>query len=200
MTNLKISHPSDYFECNSESRSFPSHEELKEHSYDFNTNNPAVYCGTYGKYNSGSLEGMWIDLTTFFDYDDFIEFCYNLHADEEDPELMFQDYENFPRELYSESCFDEDDFDTIIKYASFADRDAVDAFLSCFSVDELDKFEDAYQGEFDSEEDFAYHIIDECYDIEQTMGNLSFYFDYEKFARDLFMCDYFFDNGYVFRR
>ena len=81
-----------------------------------------------------------------------------------------------------------------------ADRDAVDAFLSCFSVDELDKFEDAYQGEFDSEEDFAYHIIDECYDIEQTMGNLSFYFDYEKFARDLFMCDYFFDNGYVFRR
>ena len=181
-------------------RSFPSKEEIAYHKYDFNSNNPALYCGTYGKYNNGSIEGMWIDLTTFDDYDEFIEFCCNLHADEDDPELMFQDYENFPRELYSESCFDEDDFDTIIKYASFADRDAVDAFLSCFSVDELDKFEDAYQGEFDSEEDFAYHIIDECYDIEQTMGNLSFYFDYEKFARDLFMCDYFFDNGYVFRR
>lgn len=181
-------------------RSFPSEEEIAYHKYDFNRNNPALYCGTYGKYNNGSIEGMWIDLTTFDEYDEFIEFCCNLHADEDDPELMFQDYENFPRELYSESCFDEDDFDTIIKYASFADRDAVDAFLSCFSVDELDKFEDAYQGEFDSEEDFAYHIIDECYDIEQTMGNLSFYFDYEKFARDLFMCDYFFDNGYVFRR
>lgn len=181
-------------------RSFPSEEEIAYHKYDFNNNNPALYCGTYGKYNNGSIEGMWIDLTTFDEYDEFIEFCCNLHADEDDPELMFQDYENFPRELYSESCFDEDDFDTIIKYASFADRDAVDAFLSCFSVDELDKFEDAYQGEFDSEEDFAYHIIDECYDIEQTMGNLSFYFDYEKFARDLFMCDYFFDNGYVFRR
>ena len=181
-------------------RSFPSEEEIAYHKYDFNSNNPALYCGAYAKYNNGSIEGMWIDLTTFDEYDEFIEFCCNLHADEDDPELMFQDYENFPRELYSESCFDEDDFDTIIKYASFADRDAVDAFLSCFSVDELDKFEDAYQGEFDSEEDFAYHIIDECYDIEQTMGNLSFYFDYEKFARDLFMCDYFFDNGYVFRR
>ena len=25
------------------------------------------------------------------------------------------------------------------------------------------------------------------------------YFDYEKFARDLFMCDYWFDDGFVFR-
>jgi antirestriction protein len=143
---------------------------------------------------------MWIDLTTFDDYDEFIEFCYDLHADEEDPELMFQDYENFPRELYSESCFDEDEFDTIIKYASFADRDAVDAFLTCYSADELDKFDDAYQGEFDSEEDFARHIVDECYDLDKMLGNLSYYFDYDAFARDLFMCDYFYDNGYVFRR
>ena len=200
MTNLNISHPSDYFECNSESRSFPSHEELKEHSYDFNTNNPAVYCGTYGKYNSGSLEGMWIDLTTFFDYDDFIEFCYNLHTDEEDPELMFQDYENFPRELYSESCFDEDEFDTIIKYASFDDRDAVDAFLSCYSVDDLDKFEENYVGYFDSEEDFARHIVDECYDLDKMLGSLSSYFDYSSFADDLFMYDYHFEDGYVFSR
>lgn len=200
MDNLNFSHPSDYFECASESRSFPSHEEMKEHSHDFNSDNPAVYCGTYGKYNNGSLHGMWIDLTSFFDYDEFIEFCKDLHTDEEDPELMFQDFENFPRELYSESCFDEATFDKIIEYANHDDREAVDAFLCCYGIDELDKFEDAYQGKFDSEVDFAYHIIDECYDIERTMGNLSFYFDYDKFARDLFMCDYFFDNGYVFRR
>lgn len=200
MDNLNFSHPSDYFECASESRSFPSHEEMKEHSYDFDSENPAVYCGTYGKYNDGSLHGMWIDLTTFCDYDEFIEFCKDLHADEEDPELMFQDYENFPRELYSESCFGEDTFDTIIEYANHADREAVDAFLCCYAIDELDKFDEVYQGKFDSEEDFARHIVEECYDIERTMGNLSYYFDYGRFARDLFMCDYFFDNGYVFQR
>ena len=181
-------------------RSFPTKDEILEHKHSLDSDNPAVYCGTYGKYNSGSLEGMWIDLTTFFDYDDFIEFCYNLHADEEDPELMFQDYENFPRELYSESCFDEDEFDTIIKYASFDDRDAVDAFLSCYSVDELDKFEEYYVGYFDSEEDFARHIIDECYDLDKMLGSLSSYFDYSSFADDLFMCDYHFEDGYVFRR
>ena len=181
-------------------RSFPTKDEILEHKHSLDSDNPAVYCGTYGKYNSGSLEGMWIDLTTFFDYDDFIEFCYNLHADEEDPELMFQDYENFPRELYSESCFDEDEFDTIIKYANHSDRDAVDAFISCFSVDELDNFEEYYVGYFDSEEDFARHIVDECYDLDKMLGSLSSYFDYSSFADDLFMCDYFFDNGYVFRR
>lgn len=181
-------------------RSFPSKEEIAYHKSDLNSNNPAVYCGTYGKYNCGSIAGMWIDLTTFDDYDEFIEFCCNLHADEDDPELMFQDYENFPRELYSESCFGEDVFDTIIEYANHDDREALDAFLCCYGISEMHKFDDAYVGKFDSEVDFAYHIIDECYDIERTMGNLSFYFDYDKFARDLFMCDYFFDNGYVFRR
>ena len=29
---------------------------------------------------------------------------------------------------------------------------------------------------------------------------LAGYFDYAAFARDLFMCDYYMDNGYVFRR
>ena len=44
--------------------------------------------------------------------------------------------------------------------------------------------------------DFAYEIIEECYDLPEFAKN---YFDYEKFARDLFMCDYWFDDGFVFR-
>ena len=54
--------------------------------------NPSVYCGTYRKYNNGSLFGLWLDITKFNDYDEFIDVCRQLHADEEDPELMFQDY------------------------------------------------------------------------------------------------------------
>ena len=63
---------------------------------------PSVYVGTYGKYNDGSLCGLWIDLSSFNSYDDFIEFCQAIHADEEDPELMVQDYEGFPRLWYNE--------------------------------------------------------------------------------------------------
>ena len=49
---------------------------------------PSVYVGTYAKYNEGSLCGLWVDLSSFDDYDEFINFCKAIHADEEDPELM----------------------------------------------------------------------------------------------------------------
>lgn len=163
---------------------------------------PSVYVGTYGKYNGGSICGLWIDLSTFNDYDDFIDFCKAIHADEEDPELMAQDFEGFPRQWYNEGFMSEDDFDNIIEYSELCDkysREAVDDYMEFH--DELDDFEEAYCGEWDSEEDFARHIVDECYDLEKSMGQLANYFDYEAFGRELFMWDYSMGaNGNVFRR
>lgn len=163
--------------------------------------NPSVYCGTYGKYNNGSLFGLWLDITKFNDYDEFIDVCRQLHADEEDPELMFQDYECFPRELYCESCMGEETFDKILEYGELSDDDkeAFDDFLQNNDYD-MEKFHEAYVGKWGSEEDFAYHIIEECYDLEKMMGDMARFFDYEAFARELFMSDYFMgDNGHVFR-
>lgn len=57
-------------------------------------------------------------------------------------------------------------------------------------------FQDEYQGQYDDEEDFAYQIVEECYDLPEFAKT---YFDYKQFARDLFMCDYWFDDGFVFR-
>uniref|UniRef100_UPI003FF0C08B antirestriction protein ArdA n=1 Tax=Candidatus Limisoma sp. TaxID=3076476 RepID=UPI003FF0C08B len=45
----------------------------------------------------------------------------------------------------------------------------------------------------------AREIINDCYDLERQMGHLANYFDYDAYARDLFMYDYYYDNGYVFR-
>ena len=163
---------------------------------------PSVYVGTYGKYNEGSLCGLWIDLSSFSDYDEFIDFCNAIHADEEDPELMAQDYEAFPRQGYNEGFMSEEDFDHIQEYTELCDKydvDAVDDYMEF--ADELDNFEEAYCGEWDSEEDFARHIVEECYDLEKLMGDLSRYFDYEAFGRDLFMWDYNMGaNNHVFRR
>ena len=62
-----------------------------------------VYVGTYGKYNNGSLFGAWLDLSDYADKEEFYEACRELHKDEEDAEFMFQDYENIPENLISES-------------------------------------------------------------------------------------------------
>lgn len=163
---------------------------------------PSVYVGTYGKYNDGSLSGLWVDISSFRRYDEFIAFCKAIHADEADPELMAQDYENFPRQWYNEGFITEDDFDNILEYTDMCKmhgQEAVNDYLEFY--DGLDNFDDAYYGEWDSEEDFARHIVEECYDIEKAMGNLAVYFDYEAFARDLFMCDYSMgSNNHVFRR
>jgi antirestriction protein len=64
---------------------------------------PALYCGTYAKYNDGSIEGKWLNLRDYADAQAFMQACRDLHHDEADPELMFQDFEGMPRELYSES-------------------------------------------------------------------------------------------------
>lgn len=180
--------------------------DLENYKYDYRTGHPAVYVGTYHKYNCGSLFGMWLDLTTFASYEDFCEVCRFLHRDEADPELMFQDMENFPDEWYNESGLDEDTFDLILQYADLDDdeRRAFDAYIenkgSGRDAEVFDDFRDKYVGEFDSEEEFAEHIADECGMLDKVPESIKQYFNYERFARDLFASDYdFFDNAFVFR-
>lgn len=165
------------------------------------SDNPKVYCGTYYKYNCGSIRGLWVDISTFDCYDDFIDFCNAIHADEDDPELMFQDYECFPEKWYCESCPDEEWFKNIKQYIELCDcyrTDAVDAFIEWEGA-QMEDFDDCYLGSFDSEEDFARLYVEKKYDLESKMGELSIYFDYESYARDLFKGEFYYSDGYVFR-
>lgn len=178
------------------------HEAIALHEADYRDGHPAVYCGTYAKYNNGDLCGLWVDLSSFDSYDDFIDFCKAYHADEDDPELMFQDYECFPEQWYSESCMDEETFDRIAEYVRLQeshDKEALDAYIDWCGDEDFADFDDRYCGKRDDEEDYARQLVDDCYDLDRIMGNLACYFDYAAFARDLFMCDYYFDGGYVFR-
>lgn len=163
-----------------------------------NGTEPAVYVGTYAKYNDGNLFGQWIDVSSFYDYDEFMDYLHRLHADEADPEFMVQDFENFPRALYSETCVcDEDWFDKIKMIAESDQKEAIEAYIDYYGdFDERD-FEDRYEGAWDSEEDFAEYLVDEI--GMENIQNKDYYFDYEKFARDLFISDYDYCDGYVFR-
>ena len=52
------------------------------------TTSPALYVGTYAKYNAGSLGGAWLKLDDYSDRSEFLAACAGLHADESDRELM----------------------------------------------------------------------------------------------------------------
>lgn len=67
--------------------------------------------------------------------------------------------------------------------------------------DWIDEFEEAYQGEMSTRE-FAEQLADEFMPSENSVNYHEFlvrYFDYEMFERDLFMGDYWENDGYIFR-
>lgn len=69
--------------------------------------------------------------------------------------------------------------------------------LSEEDADDLIKaFQDEYIGQYDDEETFATQIVAECYELPDFAET---YFDYQRFARDLLMFDYWFDEVFVFR-
>lgn len=158
-----------------------------------------LYVGTYRKYNNGSIAGGWLTLNEFADVDEFIEKCKEIHSDEEDPELMFQDSEELPDRFFTESSVSP----LFWELDDYADLDAIGEYMDWrgISADEFDisDFEDSFNGYYDSKEEFAEQLLDECGDLSSIPESLRYYFDYEKFARDLFMSDYYFSNGYVFR-
>lgn len=168
-------------------------------------NDAALYVGTYHKYNCGSIEGEWVKLLDYSDKDDFLTYCAKLHKDESDPEFMFQDYENLPADFYSECSIsaefwefaeklqDENiDYDTFCAWANNYGRD--------LTADAIADFQDAYMGDYDSENDFADELAEQngWFDAMEKFGMNASYFDTESFARDLFMDGFTFINGSVF--
>lgn len=172
-------------------------EEIQAHEAD--NDSPSLYIGTYGKYNGGSLRGLWVDLSSFDSAEDFWQFCRDLHADEDDPEFMAQDFQNFPEMLYSESPDTETiekiinlftEYDDNEREAIFEYWDEIDGRAEASDI--LDKL--AYNGDFS---DYAAEMADEqlaCANCEDWVKN---YFDYAAFERDL-RYDYNITTNYVF--
>ena len=166
-----------------------------------------IYVGTYAKYNNSSLFGKWLDLSDFADKDEFISECRKLHFDETDPEFMFQDWENIPDSLIREHWLSGNFFSSrdTISELNLTEQEAFMIWCNNGSYDldtkdcqELvDSFRDEYYGEYDCEENFAYQLVEDCYNLPEFAKT---YFDYGKFARDLFCCDFWFDDKFVFRR
>ena len=165
-----------------------------------------VYVGTYNKYNNGSLFGKWLDLSDYSDKDEFLEACRELHKDDQDPEFMFQDYENIPEAFISESWLSEKFFEVRDAIEKLSETQQEAFFVWCdhhnHDINEEDvenlisSFEDDYQGEEKDGEDCADAIVDKSYDLPEFAKT---YFDYSAFARDLFMTDYWMEDGFVFR-
>ena len=62
----------------------------------------------------------------------------------------------------------------------------------------VDSFSDACNGEWEDEVSFAEHMVEKCGILEDMPQNLRRYFDHAAFARDIFINDYTYLDGFVF--
>lgn len=148
-----------------------------------NTETIRVYVGTYAKYNNGSIAGAWLDLSDYVDKDEFLAACAELHTDEADPELMFQDWEGGPEGMVSESYVDEAAWEWLAM--SDDDRELLAAYRDGIdSKGTLEQAQECFEGVYDSLTDWAEQYAESTGMLDSMPENLRCYFDFERFARD----------------
>ncbi|ECG0483559.1 antirestriction protein ArdA [Salmonella enterica] len=161
---------------------------------------PAVYVGTWHKYNTGSIAGRWFDLVTFDGEGEFVAACRTLHQDETDPELMFQDFEGFPGNMASECHINWDYVEDFRQAQGEGCEDAYNIWVDDTGETDFDTFRDAWWGAADSEEAFTVEFVNDTGLLTGISEEIARYFDYEAYARDLFLDSFTFIDGHVFRR
>jgi len=166
-----------------------------------------IYCGTYSKYNNGSIKGEWFDLSDYSDADELFEAFAQLHSDEDDPEYMFQDYEadNVIRSMFSESMCSDDVqkiYDAIdLIEDSYHDIEVIESAVSIFSCDierAIQYCDEDYNGEHNSDADFAENMANELGYMDNATSWPHNCIDWDYAAREL-MYDYSEHNGHYFR-
>lgn len=168
---------------------------------------PALYVGTYAKYNNGSIAGKWLKLGDYPDAEAFLQACQELHRDEADPELMFQDFEGFPEELYSESL-SLDDLGRLYDWLNLSDDDQqlITEYLDAtgYQLHEVNPGDVSDKlfcvldssGYLSDEDAMGWHVIDEG--LVEVPEHLRGYIDAEALGRDWLMDFSVSSNGYVF--
>lgn len=143
-----------------------------------------IYVGTYHKYNCGSIAGKWMDCEDYADREAFLKACAELHSDEADPELMFQDWEDIPQGLVGESfvsdelwdwlALDKDDRELLAVYREHVNEDG-----------DIEEAREAFRGRADTEADAAYNYWEESGLLDQVPEFARNYIDWDSVARDL---------------
>lgn len=154
---------------------------------------PKIYVADLAAYNAGRLIGEWLYLPDYHDVDDLMRDVKDVL--EEGEEWAVHDYEGLPRSLYSEYP-GRDGLRQMLYYVDLLDEcrrpDAADYFVQYIALDRdydpeewPDYFQQSYRGTYESPEDWAYEYIESTGMLGDMPENLQYYFDYEKFARDV---------------
>ena len=99
-------------------------------------------------------------------------------------------------EIFGSKAFYEN-YEDYVKMVDQYDQETVDAFLNAdFDIDDISSLEDAYYGQYDTEEEFAENFVTECYGIPDMPSWIAI--DWKETWEDGLSWDYTFYDGFVF--
>lgn len=176
-----------------------------------------IYVASLSDYNAGILHGSWFDLSDYSDTDDLLEaiqkqvLSTSPTAHEEGlksaEEFAIHDYDG----VYPAGLGEYESINRLMEIQDCLNRcidDNIPEEAFCEWMEEIegmpeginyDAFVDCYHGQYDSKLDFTYELVDEIGLLNNSQEIAARYFDYEAFARDLFLSDYTMTKGgYVF--
>ena len=158
-----------------------------------------IYVADLAAYNAGTLHGVWIDADQ--DADAIEAEVKAMLAKSPEPgaeEWAIHDHEGFGRLIGESTSFAD------VAALAAALREHGEAFRLFLENGEempeaVERFEEAYCGEWKDEEEFAWNLLD---DMGTLRGDslAERYFDIKAFTYDLFLGDYWYEDGHVFRR
>jgi len=165
---------------------------------------PAIYVGTYAKYNQGNLSGDWLYPLDYSDRESFIEACVELHKDEQDCEYMFQDWQNIPFDLASE-C-DVSSYLWELEEMDEYDRDLLSAYVDATSESVLElgpntvlEFaQENYIGSGDRMDNILEDYATDCGLLDNVPDCIKFCIDWELWGRDQFWSHYYKGEEWIF--
>lgn len=146
------------------------------------------YITNLGKYNEGFLIGEWV--TFPIDEEEQKAVFERIGINAEYEEYFFTDYEsNIELDLHEYTSINK--LNQLAEQLSEWNEDVLKAACEVWSLSEvLNNNPDEYSIFYDVNNyyDLGYYWIEEsgCYDLS-SLGNLSYYFDYEAFGRDVYL-------------
>lgn len=158
--------------------------------------NAAVYASSYRIYNEGSLFGKWFDLNDYSSLEELEKDIKKYLAPLDlEPEIMYQDFEGFPRFFYEECGLNDD----LFEYLSYIEEnpdseDSLNAFIDGMNNFSIEEYENSYFGYFESYYELGEYLAEiGCLEIPE---NVAPYFNYESYGRDFSFDFHEFDNHY----
>ena len=118
---------------------------------------------------------------------------------------MFQDWENIPEELIDEGHLDDNFFElrdelekldgmNVSAFWIWVENTGKDLTSSVYQL--MKQFHSAFVGRYVNKEEFAREMVGMEHELSEFAER---YFDYDKYADELFDEGYWFESGYVFR-